>query len=61
MNANLNHLATKLKLSRVEILVSAVSLWNFCVSLASIVLKRVGSCPLCQIREDVFGLMITVE
>jgi len=43
-------------LSRVEILVSAASLWNLCVSLASTVLKRVGSGPLCHIRDDEFGL-----
>ena len=56
-NDNLNHLATKLKWSRIQILVSAASLWNLCVSLASAVLKRVGSNPPCHIRDDEFGLM----
>jgi len=56
-NDNLNNLATKLKLSRIEILVSATSLWNLFLSLTSTVLKSLGSDPPCHIRDDEFGLI----
>ena len=56
-NDNKNNLATKLKLPRNEILVSVASLWNICVSLASTVLKSLGSGPPCHIRDGEFGLI----